>query len=110
MSMLSHIDEIVGRSQANCLAQLNLTTLRGSYKLNSVVSKVIVLATIFVPCHLVTGLFEISLRCLGRMRRGCCGALGLWGLLLRSSSFAWGLQLSSDFCESSVEDLSTVLY
>ncbi|KAJ5119383.1 hypothetical protein N7448_010052 [Penicillium atrosanguineum] len=60
MSTLNHIDEIIGRSQANSLAQLSATNLRVSYTINSAMSKVTVLATIFVPCHLVTGMFGMN--------------------------------------------------
>ncbi|GLI81619.1 hypothetical protein PoHVEF18_010004 [Penicillium ochrochloron] len=60
LSTLAHIDEIIGRSQANCLAQLSATNLRISLTINSAMSKVTVLATIFVPCHLVTGMFGMN--------------------------------------------------
>lgn len=60
LSGLAHIDEMIARSQANCLAQLSASNLRVSLTINSVISKVTVLGTIFVPCHLVTGMFGMN--------------------------------------------------
>lgn len=79
MSTLFHIDEIIGRSQANCLAQLSATNLRVSYKINSVLSKVTVLATIFVPCHLVTGMFGMNVEVPGQDVEGLSWFFGIVG-------------------------------
>lgn len=79
MLTLLHIDEIIGRSQANFLAQLSATNLRVSYKINSVMSKVTVLATIFVPCHLVTGMFGMNVEVPGQDVKGLSWFFGIVG-------------------------------
>lgn len=79
MSTLLHIDEIIGRSQANCLAQLSVSNLRVSYRINSVMSKVTVLATIFVPCHLVTGMFGMNVEVPGQEVEGLSWFFGIAG-------------------------------
>ncbi len=66
LSTLAHIDDIVGRSHANCLAQLSATNLRISLSINAAMSKITVLATIFVPCHLVTGMFGMNVQVPGQ--------------------------------------------
>ncbi|KAJ5583215.1 hypothetical protein N7535_001835 [Penicillium sp. DV-2018c] len=60
LSTLELIDAIVCRSRANFLAQLSATNLRRSFTISSGLSKVTVLATIFVPCHLVTLLWGMN--------------------------------------------------
>ncbi|KAJ5667776.1 uncharacterized protein N7477_006346 [Penicillium maclennaniae] len=79
LSTLSHIDEIIGRSQANSLAQLSATNLRVSYNINSVMSKVTVLATMFVPCHLVTGMFGMNVNVPGQDTAGLSWFFGIVG-------------------------------
>ncbi|KAJ5198600.1 uncharacterized protein N7498_007717 [Penicillium cinerascens] len=79
LSTLSHIDEIIGRSQANSLAQLSATNLRVSHKITSVMSKVTVLATIFVPCHFVTGLFGMNVQVPGEETTGLSWFFGIVG-------------------------------
>lgn len=79
MSTLNHIDEIIGRSQANSLAQISATNLRVSYTINSVMSKVTVLATIFVPCHLVTGMFGMNVEVPGQNTEGLSWFFGIVG-------------------------------
>ena len=79
LSTLAHIDEIIGRSQANSLAQLSATNLRISYKITSVMSKVTVLATIFVPCHFVTGLFGMNVAVPGEDTPGLSWFFGIVG-------------------------------
>lgn len=79
MSTLLHIDEIIGRSQANCLAQLSVSNLRVSYQINSFMSKVTVLATILVPCHLVTGLFGMNVEVPGQDVKGLSWFFGIVG-------------------------------
>lgn len=82
MSNLAHFDEIVGRSQSNCLAQLSATNLRLSLTINTVMSRVTVLATIFVPLHLVTGLFGMNVQVPGEDAGGLAWFFGIVGLFL----------------------------
>ncbi|KAL4931005.1 magnesium transporter CorA family protein [Aspergillus undulatus] len=60
LAELAHLDEITSRLQSNFLAQTSVNNMRLSTKLNSGLSKVTVLATIFVPLHMVTGLFGMN--------------------------------------------------
>lgn len=82
MSNLAHFDEIVGRSQSNCLAQLSATNLRLSLTINTVMSRVTVLATIFVPLHLITGLFGMNVQVPGEDAGGLAWFFGIVGLFL----------------------------
>jgi Mg2+ and Co2+ transporter CorA len=79
LSTLGHIDEIIGRSQANCLAQLSATNLRLSLTINSGLSKVTMLATIFVPCHLVTGMWGMNVPVPGEDSQGLGWFFGIVG-------------------------------
>lgn len=82
MSSLSHFDEIVGRSQSNCLAQLSANNLRLSLNINEVLSKVTVLATIFVPLHMVTGLFGMNVTVPGEGVPGLGWFFGIVGCFI----------------------------
>lgn len=82
MSNLSHFDELVGRSQANCLAHLSAINLRVSLNINKVVSKVSVLATIFVPMHLVTALWGMNVTVPGEDAHGVAWFFGIFGVLM----------------------------
>ncbi|KAF9885997.1 magnesium and cobalt transport protein CorA [Aspergillus nanangensis] len=66
MTSLTHIDEIISRSQSKFLAQLSVTNLRLSLNINGVLSRVTVLATIFVPLHVVTGMFGMNVEVPGQ--------------------------------------------
>ncbi|KAJ5773634.1 hypothetical protein N7457_008530 [Penicillium paradoxum] len=79
LSTLGHIDEIIGRSQANCLAQLSATNLRLSLTISSGLSKVTLLATIFVPCHLVTVLWGMNVPVPGEDTQGLAWFFGILG-------------------------------
>ncbi|CAI7617503.1 unnamed protein product [Penicillium glandicola] len=79
LSTLGHIDEIIGRSQANYLAQLSATNLRLSLTINSGLSKITLLATIFVPCHLVTGLWGMNVPVPGEGTVGLGWFFGILG-------------------------------
>jgi magnesium transporter len=82
MSNLSHFDEIVGRSQANCLAHLSAMNLRMSLNINSVISKVSVLAAIFVPMHMVTVLWGMNVPVPGQENHGVAWFFGIFGVLM----------------------------
>ena len=82
MSSLSHFDEIVSRSQSNCLAQISANNLRLSLNINEVLSKVTVLATIFVPLHMVTGLFGMNVTVPGQDVPGLAWFFGIVGCFI----------------------------
>ncbi|KAI9933541.1 hypothetical protein ASPWEDRAFT_43366 [Aspergillus wentii DTO 134E9] len=88
MSNLTHFDEIVGRSQANCLAQLSATNLRLSFTITSVLSKVTILATIFVPMHMVTGLFGMNVEVPGQEAHGLGWFFGIVGAFVAFMAIA----------------------
>ena len=89
LSTLAHIDEIIGRSQANCLAQLSATNLQVSLTVNSAMSKVTVLATIFVPCHLVTGMFGMNVQVPGQDAEGLYWFFGIVGIFAAFMAACW---------------------
>lgn len=91
LSTLAHIDEIIGRSQANCLAQLSATNLRISLTINSAMSKVTVLATIFVPCHLVTGMFGMNVYVPGQDTPGLSWFFGIVGVFVAFMVICMGM-------------------
>ncbi|KAJ5624820.1 hypothetical protein N7510_001129 [Penicillium lagena] len=80
LSSLAHTDEIISRSRANCLAQLNATNVRVSLAINSTMSKVTLLAAIFVPLHLVTGLFGMNVEVPGQLSSGLSWFFGIVGV------------------------------
>ncbi|KAE8147515.1 magnesium and cobalt transport protein and translocase of inner mitochondrial membrane [Aspergillus avenaceus] len=82
MSNLMHFDGIVGRSQSNCLAQLSANNLRLSLNINEVLSKVTVLATIFVPLHMITGLFGMNVTVPGQDIPGLAWFFGIVGCFI----------------------------
>ena len=91
LSSLGHIDEIIGRSQANCLAQLSATNLRISLVINSAMSKVTVLATIFVPCHLITGMFGMNVTVPGQDAPGLGWFFGIVGVFVAFMVISMGV-------------------
>lgn len=82
LSALEHLDGIIGRSQANCLAQLSVTNLRMSLTISSVMSKVTLFATIMVPCHLLTGLMGMNVVVPGQEDKGLAWFFGIVGLIV----------------------------
>lgn len=82
MSNLSHFENIVGRSQANCMAHLSATNLRRSVNINKAISRLSVLATIFVPIHLVTQLWSVNVEVPGDDTHGLAWFFGIFGVLM----------------------------
>ena len=82
MSNLSYFEKMVGRSQANCLAHLSATNLRMSLKFNKFISRVSVLAAIFVPMHLVTALWTMRVPVPGDTTHGLAWFFGIFGVLV----------------------------
>lgn len=82
MTNLTHVDEIVARSQSKFLAQLSVNNLRLSLDINAGLSKVTVLATIFVPLHLVTGLFGMNVEVPGQETENLAWFFGIVGVFI----------------------------
>ncbi|PYH44573.1 magnesium transporter CorA family protein [Aspergillus saccharolyticus JOP 1030-1] len=79
LTNLSHFDEIVGRSQANFLAQMSVNNIRLSLNINEILSKVTVLASIFVPLHMITGLWGMNVPVPGQDAGGLGWFFGIVG-------------------------------
>ncbi|OJJ61716.1 hypothetical protein ASPSYDRAFT_145592 [Aspergillus sydowii CBS 593.65] len=98
LAELSHLDEITSRLQSNFLAQTSVHNMRLSAKLNSGLSKVTVLATIFVPLHMVTGLFGMNVTVPGDDIEGSLawffGIVGVFIAVILAACFAaWRFKL-----------------
>ncbi|KAJ0416747.1 hypothetical protein BJY00DRAFT_291050 [Aspergillus carlsbadensis] len=79
---LAHLDEITSRLQSNFLAQTSVNNMRLSVRLNSGLSKVTVLATIFVPLHMVTGLFGMNVTVPGQEVESLAWFLSIVGVFI----------------------------
>ncbi|KAL4920624.1 hypothetical protein BDW62DRAFT_176895 [Aspergillus aurantiobrunneus] len=82
LAELSHLDEITSRLQSNFLAQTSVNNMRLSVRLNSGLSKVTVLATIFVPLHMVTGLFGMNVTVPGQDIESLAWFFGIVGVFV----------------------------
>ena len=80
-SNLAHYDGIIRRSQANCLAQLSATKFHINYKVNSLISKLTVLATVITPIHMLTWLFGMNVHIPGEDTHGVGWFFGIVGVL-----------------------------
>ncbi|KAL4862271.1 hypothetical protein BDV12DRAFT_207333 [Aspergillus spectabilis] len=80
LAELAHLDEITSRLQSNFLAQTSVNNMRLSVRLNSGLSKVTVLATIFVPLHMVTGLFGMNVTIPGQEVESLAWFMGIVGV------------------------------
>ncbi|KAK2734031.1 Mg(2+) transporter [Onygenales sp. PD_40] len=85
MSNLGHFEKMLSRSHTNYLAQLNVTNLVVGNRINEVLSKITLLATILVPLNLICGLFGMNVPVPGRDSDGLewfFGILGFIGLIV----------------------------
>ncbi|KAL2813323.1 hypothetical protein BDW59DRAFT_31842 [Aspergillus cavernicola] len=82
LAELAQLDEITSRLQSNFLAQTSVNNMRLSVRLNSGLSKVTVLATIFVPLHMVTGLFGMNVKVPGEDVPSLAWFFGIVGVFL----------------------------
>lgn len=68
-----------------------------NYRINSIISKVTVLATIFVPLHLVTGLFGMNVQVPGQNADNLGWWFGILGVFIAfmvlGLSVSWKLKL-----------------
>ncbi|KAI9368056.1 hypothetical protein BJX61DRAFT_525700 [Aspergillus egyptiacus] len=79
---LAQLDEITSRLQSNFLAQTSVNNMRLSVRLNEGLSKVTVLATIFVPLHMVTGLFGMNVTVPGQDVESLVWFFGIVGVFV----------------------------
>jgi magnesium transporter len=79
---LSHLEQLLGRTHANFLAQINLDNIESGNATNKLLGKVTLLATILVPMNLVTGLFGMNVDVPGRSSSGITWFMGIVGVML----------------------------
>ncbi|KAL4802199.1 hypothetical protein BDV18DRAFT_147701 [Aspergillus unguis] len=82
LAELSQLDEITSRLQSNFLAQTGVNNMRLSVRLNDGLSKVTILATIFVPLHMVTGLFGMNVTVPGQDVESLAWFFGIVGVFI----------------------------
>lgn len=65
-SSLTQFEKILSRSHSNYLAQLSIHSMESSNRLNSVLGKITLIATMLVPLNLITGLFGMNVAVPGK--------------------------------------------
>ncbi|KAL6237203.1 hypothetical protein BDW75DRAFT_88493 [Aspergillus navahoensis] len=88
LAELAHLDEITSRLQSNFLAQTGVNNMRLSVRLNDGLSKVTVLATIFVPLQMITGLFGMNVTVPGQDVESLAWFFGIVGVFVSVILFA----------------------
>ncbi|KAJ5722872.1 metal ion transporter [Penicillium malachiteum] len=81
MSNLAHFEKMLSRSHSNYLAQLNVTNLVLGNRVNKVLSKVTLIATILVPMNLICGLFGMNVNVPGKDAGGLGWFFGILGVM-----------------------------
>lgn len=61
-SSLTQFEKILSRSHSNYLAQLSIHSMESNNRLNSVLGKITFIATMLVPCNLLTGLMGMNVK------------------------------------------------
>ena len=79
---LGHLEQLLSRTHANFLAQINLDNIESGNGLNKLLGKVTLLATIFVPMNLIAGLFGMNVDVPGRSTGGLGWFTGIVGLMV----------------------------
>lgn len=82
MSNLGHFEKMLSRSHTNYLAQLNVTNIALGNRVNEVLSKVTLIATILVPMNLICGLFGMNVRVPGMDDPGLGWFFGIVGVMV----------------------------
>lgn len=82
MSNLGHFEKMLSRSHTNYLAQLNVTNIALGNRVNEVLSKVTLIATILVPMNLICGLFGMNVRVPGMDDAGYGWFFGILGVMV----------------------------
>jgi magnesium transporter len=90
MSNLGHFEKMLSRSHGNYLAQLNVNNIVLGNKVNKVLSKVTLIASLLVPMNLICGLWGMNVPVPGRDTDGLgwfFGIVGFIGFILVASTF-----------------------
>ncbi|KAF2666377.1 Mg2+ transporter protein [Microthyrium microscopicum] len=78
---LSHSEQLLSRVHTNFLAQINVDNIEGGNRINRLLGKVTLLATILVPMNIVTGLFGMNVNVPGKDAGGLAWFGGIVGLI-----------------------------
>ena len=65
-SNLGHFEKMLSRSHSNYLAQLSVDHMESNNRINDVLSKITIIATVLVPMNLICGLFGMNVKVPGR--------------------------------------------
>jgi len=82
MSNLGHFEKMLSRSHSNYLAQLSVDHMESNNRINEVLGKITVLATILVPLNLICGLFGMNVEVPGRDVENLHWFFGIIGVIL----------------------------
>lgn len=82
MSNLGHFEKMLSRGHANYLAQLNVTNIIVGNKVNQVLSKITLLATVLVPMNLICGLFGMNVTVPGQDQGTLYWFFGILGVII----------------------------
>jgi len=82
MSNLGHFEKMLSRSHSNYLAQLSVDHMESNNRINEVLGKITVLATILVPLNLICGLFGMNVEVPGRSVDNLHWFFGIIGVIL----------------------------
>jgi magnesium transporter len=79
---LSHSEQLLSRVHNNFLAQINVENITHGNKVNQLLGKVTLVATILVPMNLITGLFGMNVNVPGKNAGGLGWFFGILGIIL----------------------------
>jgi magnesium transporter len=79
---LTHSEQLLSRVHNNYLAQLNVDHISSGNRVNKILSKITLLASILVPLNLVTGLFGMNVPVPGRESANLGWFFGIVGFLV----------------------------
>ncbi|PGH23200.1 hypothetical protein AJ80_02730 [Polytolypa hystricis UAMH7299] len=81
MSNLGHFEKMLSRAHSNYLAQLSVSSLMLGNRVNQVLSKITLLATVLVPLNLISGLFGMNVPVPGQETEGLEWFFGILGII-----------------------------
>lgn len=81
MSNLGHFEKMLSRSHSNYLAQLNVNNLALGNRVNTLLSKVTLIASLLVPMNLICGLWGMNVPVPGRNTESLGWFFGIVGTI-----------------------------
>jgi|SRR5947207_10380025 len=82
MGNLSHFEKILSRAHSNYLAQLSVDHMESNNRINAVLGKITVIATVLVPLNLICGLFGMNVPVPGRETTDLTWFFSIVGVIL----------------------------